>query len=186
MRADALRKEEKILPSFTKKAILESFLRLAEKKPIDKITVRDIVDDCGVNRNTFYYYFQDIYAVLEDLCRSVVNRIPAELSLPATMRVFLETIAGFAAKYPHAAKSLSLSLGFEGLERYFATDLDGLVMDCAVRERKSVPSQIEIAMLRHAILGLCLDVLKDGKHPPYTAQQLELALRQEGDIRTRF
>ena len=40
-------------------------MRIAEKKPLQKITVRDIVDDCGINRNTFYYYFRDIYEVAE-------------------------------------------------------------------------------------------------------------------------
>ena len=48
------------MASFTKKAIVESFLQLLGKKPIDKITVRDVVDHCGINRNTFYYYFPEV------------------------------------------------------------------------------------------------------------------------------
>ncbi|MBE6547104.1 MAG: TetR family transcriptional regulator [Ruminococcaceae bacterium] len=55
------------MASFTKKAIVESFLRLSARKSPDKITVRDIVDDCEINRNTFYYHFQDIYAVMEEI-----------------------------------------------------------------------------------------------------------------------
>ena len=35
----------------TKKAIMASFVRLVNKTPLDKITVKDIVEDCGVNRN---------------------------------------------------------------------------------------------------------------------------------------
>jgi AcrR family transcriptional regulator len=35
------------------------------QKPLDKITVIDIVTDCGVNRQTFYYHFQDIYDLIE-------------------------------------------------------------------------------------------------------------------------
>lgn len=55
------------MASFTKKAIVYSFLKLCAKKSPDKITVRDIVDDCEINRNTFYYHFQDIYAVVEEV-----------------------------------------------------------------------------------------------------------------------
>lgn len=45
---------------------MEAFINLAEKKPLSKITVKDIVDECGINRNTFYYHFQDIYALVEE------------------------------------------------------------------------------------------------------------------------
>ena len=164
------------MSAFTKKAILESFLRLAEKKPIDKITVRDIVDDCGVNRNTFYYHFQDIYAVLETLCHHAVKRLPAQLPLAETLAAFLDVITGFAAKFPHAARTLSFSLGFEGLVRYFAADLDTLIAERATCEHGKKPAPIEIAMLRFAVLGLCLDTLQNGKHPPHAPQQLERAL----------
>ena len=49
----------------TKQIIRDSFIRLLNEKPFSKITVRDIVDDCGINRNSFYYHYQDIYSVLE-------------------------------------------------------------------------------------------------------------------------
>ena len=45
------------MPTFTKNAIRETFIELLKKKFIDKITVKDIVEECGINRNTFYYYF---------------------------------------------------------------------------------------------------------------------------------
>ena len=38
------------------------------KKPVNKITITDITEDCGVNRATFYYHFQDIYALIEWSC----------------------------------------------------------------------------------------------------------------------
>ena len=48
-----------------KTAIQNSFLRLLEERPLREITVKDIVKDCGVNRNSFYYHFKDIYDLLE-------------------------------------------------------------------------------------------------------------------------
>lgn len=49
----------------TKTAITESFWQLLEEKPYSKITVKDIVDCCQINRNTFYYHFHDIPELLE-------------------------------------------------------------------------------------------------------------------------
>ncbi len=164
------------MPSFTKKAIVESFMHLIGKKPLDKITVRDIVDDCGINRNTFYYYFQDIYAVLEELCDATVRHLPQGQTLAVTLSAFYRTLADFSEKYPHAAKSLSLSLGFEGMERYFATGLDGAITDCYVRASSTVPTDMQLRLLRHAILGLCLDVMRNPKQIHHTPEELEQIL----------
>lgn len=49
----------------TKKEIIETFQDILEKTPINKITVKSIVEQCGVNRNTFYYYFEGIPELVE-------------------------------------------------------------------------------------------------------------------------
>ena len=52
------------MASFTKNAIKQSFIKLLNERPLSKISVRDIVEDCGINRNSFYYHYQDIPALL--------------------------------------------------------------------------------------------------------------------------
>ena len=49
----------------TKKLLADGLKELLEKKTLDKITVKELVATCGVNRQTFYYNFQDIYELLE-------------------------------------------------------------------------------------------------------------------------
>ena len=44
----------------TKETIIDAFWQLLEEKPFNKITVQNIVERCALNRNTFYYHFQDI------------------------------------------------------------------------------------------------------------------------------
>ena len=51
----------------TKALIADAFAQLLEEKPYRRITVRDIVERCGVNRNTFYRYYQDIPSLLQAL-----------------------------------------------------------------------------------------------------------------------
>ena len=50
----------------TKKIINETYLEIQEENTYNKITVQDIVNRCQVNRNTFYYHFQDIPTLMID------------------------------------------------------------------------------------------------------------------------
>ena len=52
----------------TKQAIAESLKHLLLKKPITRITINDITEDCGISRMTFYYHFNDIYDLVEWAC----------------------------------------------------------------------------------------------------------------------
>ena len=51
----------------TKALIADAFAQLLEEKPYRRITVRDIVERCGVNRNTFYRHYQDIPSLLGEI-----------------------------------------------------------------------------------------------------------------------
>ena len=48
----------------TKELLTDTFWELLDEKPYSKITVKDIVNRCDVNRNTFYYHFQDIPSLM--------------------------------------------------------------------------------------------------------------------------
>lgn len=52
----------------TKRALEQSLKNLLLKKPLTKITISDITEDCGINRMTFYYHFKDIYDLVEWSC----------------------------------------------------------------------------------------------------------------------
>ena len=56
------------MPNTTKQALEESLKHMLLKKPLDKITIRDITEDCGISRMAFYYHFQDIYDLVEWAC----------------------------------------------------------------------------------------------------------------------
>lgn len=48
----------------TKKALAASLKKLLAHKSFSRITVTEIIEDCGLNRKTFYYHFEDIYGLL--------------------------------------------------------------------------------------------------------------------------
>lgn len=149
------------MTSLTKKAIIQSFMHLASKKPLEKITVRDVVDHCGINRNTFYYHFQDIYAVLEEICRSGTDKMDPSLPLGEMLSSLFLVLIGYAGRYPKAMAHLAASVGQSGAERYFATGFDQTVFEVLERETGGVrePSELRTAtvFLRHAFIGLFVD-----------------------------
>lgn len=53
--------------------------------PLSQIKVKDIVEDCGINRNTFYYYFHDIPSLIEDMVMEEAERIIREYPSPETI-----------------------------------------------------------------------------------------------------
>lgn len=59
----------------TKKIIKDTFWQILEEKPYNKITVQDIVNRCCVNRNTFYYHFQDIPTLMTDSIEDWINEV---------------------------------------------------------------------------------------------------------------
>lgn len=65
----------------TKKALASALKQLMEKKSFEKITVSDIAQECGLNRQTFYYHFQDKYDLVnwvfyDDVVTQVLHNDP--------------------------------------------------------------------------------------------------------------
>ena len=58
----------------TKQALADSLKRLVQTKPLNKITITDITEDCAISRMTFYYHFRDIYDLIEWICREEGGR----------------------------------------------------------------------------------------------------------------
>ena len=68
----------------TKRALEASLKKLLLQKPLNKITINDITEDCGVNRMTFYYHFKDIYdlvdwILVEDAAKALENKTAFEI-----------------------------------------------------------------------------------------------------------
>jgi AcrR family transcriptional regulator len=64
----------------TKAELALSLKKLTETMPLEKITIGDIAADCGVNRQTFYYHFHDIYELVEWIFSESANAIAEKKS----------------------------------------------------------------------------------------------------------
>lgn len=63
----------------TKMQILKSFSALLTNHELDKITVTMLVEECHISRQTFYYHFADIQALID---WGVKNTHKAVLTMP--------------------------------------------------------------------------------------------------------
>ena len=52
----------------TKEALAASLKSMLCERPLNKITISDLTDSCGINRMTFYYHFKDIYDLIGWIC----------------------------------------------------------------------------------------------------------------------
>lgn len=75
-----------------KELIADAFFALAQKKDIDKISVKDLVETCKISRQTFYYHFQDIFEVIEWKAKRLAAEMTARSrdadSLESAVRIF--------------------------------------------------------------------------------------------------
>ena len=62
----------------TKRAIAASFHELLETTPLEKVTVSAIAERTGINRQTFYYHFHDIYDLLSWIYRNGIAETMGE------------------------------------------------------------------------------------------------------------
>ncbi len=60
---------------YTKKMIREEFIKMLNERPLNKITVKDIATACEINRNTFYYYYTDVYALLSEIFQTELQTV---------------------------------------------------------------------------------------------------------------
>jgi AcrR family transcriptional regulator len=63
------------MTTFTKQAIMQAFQELVNEERFDQISVQDIADRCGISRNTFYYHFGDIYALVEAILQQEIENL---------------------------------------------------------------------------------------------------------------
>lgn len=93
----------------TRKSIQNAFLHLAKTKPIDKITVREIVDYCGVNRNSFYYHFEDLPDLIESVIRDRLDKICENMHGDASLKQVMTRAAGQMQKDSFIWQNLAAS-----------------------------------------------------------------------------
>lgn len=99
---------------------MDSFVELAQNIPMDKITIKQVVDNCGINRNTFYYYFQDLYALKEEIIYTKGQKLFSgmDFSSNESWKSNLRIVGAYARKNEAFIKNLFNSMGRDAFGDY--------------------------------------------------------------------
>lgn len=171
----------------TKKALEQSLKNLLLKKPLTKITINDITEDCGINRMTFYYHFKDIYDLVEWCCEEDAARaLAGQKTYDTWQQGFLQILEALR-KDKAFFTSVYRSISREQLENYLYRLTYDLMMG-VVEERAAGmtvrPEDKEFIanFYKFAFVGLTLDWIKNDmrQDPAQLVEQLSTLIH--GDV----
>ena len=168
----------------TKRALAASLKKLLSEKPLDKITVTDIAEDCQVNRQTFYYHFQDIYDLVEWIYTSEATAAIGEKRTYDTWQEgFLHTFQYLLDNRAFVTRTYH-SISREHLERYLYNEtyrlLIGVVEEKAAGMSLREEDRAFIAhFYKYGFVGLVLDWIGGGmkEKPQSIIDRLDLVIR---------
>ena len=150
----------------TKRALEQSLKNLLLKKPLTKITVGDITDDCGINRMTFYYHFKDIYDLVEWSCLEDAKRALDEKKTYDTWQQGLLQILKAVQENKPFILNVYRCVHREQVEKYLQPLVDQLLLNVINEEAAGITvrdedKQFIAQVYSYMFIGLMLDWIKD-------------------------
>lgn len=111
----------------TKKMLASSLKNHMKKKPLSKITVSEIIADCGVNRKTFYYHFETIYALLKWMLEQEAVDVVKQFDLMTDYKEAILFVMDYVDNNKHILNCAFDTMGREELKRFFYHDFTGMI-----------------------------------------------------------
>lgn len=171
----------------TKREIKRSFKRLLLAKPLNKITISDITDECGINRMTFYYHFKDIYELIEWTCVNDIAKVLEEKKNEGTWQEeFLRVFQAFLENKDFVLKLSNSNIRghIEKLLYEFTYELVYKVVEkqSAGMKVSEEDKQFLADFFKHAFCGVLSDWISDGmeKDPQQIIDRLGIIVK--GDV----
>lgn len=168
----------------TKRALAQSLKHLLLKKPLNKITINDIAEDCGINRMTFYYHFKDIYDLVEWVCMEDARKALDEKKTYDTWQQgFLQIFDAVLENKPFVM-NVYRCVHQEQVERYLKPLVDHLILNIIHEESEGITVRDDdkefIARLySYVFIGLMLDWIKGDmqENPEQIVNRLSILLK---------
>ena len=177
-----------VVSQTTKRALEASLKKLLLQKPLNKITINDITEDCGVNRMTFYYHFKDIYdlvdwIMVEDAAKALENKPTFDTWTEAFLDL-LHQVQENKVLVMNVYRSISR----EQVEQYLYKLLDPMLREFMERGMQEITVQDDdvqfiVDFYKYALVGMVLEwIRRDMKtEPAIMAERLNTMM--QGDLK---
>ena len=156
----------------TKRALEASLKKLLLQKPLNKITINDITEDCGVNRMTFYYHFKDIYDLVDWI---MVEDAAKALEEKPTFDTWSEAYLDLLRQVQEnkvLVMNVYRSMSREQVEQYLYRILDPMLREFLDRGMQGITvqdadKQFIVDFYKYALVGMTLEwIRRDMKEDP--------------------
>ena len=178
----------------TKRALEQSLKNLLLKKPLTKITVADITEDCGINRMTFYYHFKDIYDLVEWSCMEDARcALEGKKTYDTWQEGLLQIFEAVLENKPFIM-NVYRCVDREQVEKYLKPLTDNLLMGVVEEQSANMVVREEdkafiAKVYSYIFVGLMLDWIKDDmkEEPEKLVSRLALVIQDTfSDALERF
>ncbi len=172
----------------TKATIIEAFQQILEETPINKITVKNIVERCKINRNTFYYYFDGIPELIEYGLTTLADQLTDSSDQSDTTGDLLRT-----AQYLSQNRKSVLHIYRYLPREEFLRFLDKITVYVVDKRFRRITSGVDIPkedldtlirFYKSSMVGLLLDWLDDGMNYDFEPMVARLGRLMDGSIQT--
>ena len=153
--------------NITKNALEESLKKFLLQKPLDKITISDLITDCGISRMAFYYHFKDIYDLVEWSCIEDASRALQGKKTYDTWQEGLQQIFEAVLENKPFILNVYRSVKREQVENYLYSLtyqlIEGVVEEQSENLRVTEEQKKFIAdFYKYSFVGVMLDWIKRG------------------------
>lgn len=177
------------MSDITKRALEDSLKKLLLKKPLNKITINDITEDCGVNRMTFYYHFKDIYDLVEWACIEDASKaLKNDKTYDTWEQGFIRIFYAVKENKPFVI-NVYRCVSREQVERYLSPLVDNLLMGVVEEQSAGMVVREEdkkfvSKIYSYVLIGIMLEwIASDMRGEPEIIVE-KLAVAIHGNVRS--
>lgn len=147
-----------------KREICASLKELMAQKPLNKITIAEIMRTCGMARQHFYYHFEDIYDAVRWMFEEEAVALLREHEGVMLWQNGLLQLFQYLQKNRAACLCALHSLSREHLKHFFQTDVHTIIQDTVLQiaaELHYQASDRELALLTEVYVGALVSMIED-------------------------
>lgn len=118
-----------------KEILADSFLELAQNRSVDKITVKDITENCGYSSATFYRHFKDKYDLIAWDYSCTISEImdKAREGGRAWKGILLDSARYFEKEKTYLANLFRHTTGLDSFAQYMIEANDSFLREYVMR-----------------------------------------------------
>ena len=152
----------------TEAVLIGTFKALMLKKPMNKITVSELVEECGINRKTFYYHFEDIRDMLRKMLRQDIEAIFSRGDLITDHDLIINSVLDYIEQNKVILKNMISCIGRAELDLFLNSNVNkpiySLVCETEQKQNLSVGDEYKRFLadfFTRAVSGVLIDWIEN-------------------------